>query len=283
MTGFDSKGTQRVQEILDSSEAEGVFGTLPQDLPPAVMEGLRLLRKANTYALDVGSDRWEFAVEVQQFYHLNLSNNDLRWMIAKGLAEHRQELSTCQDEGRTFANHGCMTFSATSALVITELGRALVSRLDPLVQERAACESMDHGVHSALSMPSAETSAEIKPTWDAERRELRVRGELVKWFRVPAASQETVLAAFEEESWPPYIDDPLPTVKDSVPKQRLRNAIKRLNENQKNRLIRFHGNGEGEGIGWTLIEKIEYERSPAVTGAPRSKLPVSARSPWPAH
>lgn len=78
-------------------------------------------------------------------------------------------------------------------------------------------------------------------------------GQLVKWYRVPAPSQEAVLSAFEEESWPASIDDPLPIVDNGVPKQRLNNAITRLNGNQENRLILFQADGRGEGIRWKLL------------------------------
>jgi hypothetical protein len=65
--------------------------------------------------------------------------------------------------------------------------------------------------------------------------------------------QEAILMAFEEEQWPPRIDDPLPGHPDLLPKRRLHDTIKSLNRNQKNSLIRFMGDGTGEGIRWELI------------------------------
>jgi hypothetical protein len=35
---------------------------------------------------------------------------------------------------------------------------------------------------------------------------------VVKEFKLPAPNQETILTAFQEEGWPPRIDDPLPPV-----------------------------------------------------------------------
>jgi hypothetical protein len=94
---------------------------------------------------------------------------------------------------------------------------------------------------------------DLKPVWDARSRELRVAEWLVKKFRVPAENQELVLSVFQEEDWPAYIDDPLPMKSEIVPKQRLHNVINRLNGRRLAPILRFHGNGNGEGIGWRLL------------------------------
>jgi hypothetical protein len=67
--------------------------------------------------------------------------------------------------------------------------------------------------------------------------------------------QEAILIAFEEERWPPRIDDPLPGSPDLLPKRRLHDTIKSLNRNQKNRLVRFMGDGTGEGVRWELVSE----------------------------
>ena len=77
---------------------------------------------------------------------------------------------------------------------------------------------------------------------------------LVKQFKLPSPNQETVLMAFQEEGWPPRIDDPLPPHPELDPKRRLHDTIKCLNHNQQNRLIQFHGDGTGEGVLWELLE-----------------------------
>lgn len=89
------------------------------------------------------------------------------------------------------------------------------------------------------------------PCWDGALRQLRWAGQLVKEFRVPAANQEAILTALEEEGWPPYLDDPLPPTNDIDPKARLHDAIKNLNRKQINRLLCFRGNGNGEGVLWS--------------------------------
>ena len=96
-------------------------------------------------------------------------------------------------------------------------------------------------------MPSNGT----QPHWDAATRELVWDGVLIKKFCVPASNQETILAVFEEEGWPEIVADPLPVVPGLDPKQRLHNAIRNLNRNQRRRLLKFGGDRTGERIRWS--------------------------------
>ena len=126
--------------------------------------------------------------------------------------------------------------------------------------------SMEYGVNNLMvgrSFPDAASGRAEQngpgpmipgPHWDALARELRMNGHLVKRFKWPAANQETLLAAFQEEGWSRRIDDPLPPKPDLLPSTRLSETIKRLNGKQKNALIRFRGDGTGEGVTWELIE-----------------------------
>ena len=75
----------------------------------------------------------------------------------------------------------------------------------------------------------------------------------MKRFRVPAANQEIILAAFQEEGWPEFIDDPLVPMPDQEPKRRLQATIKSLNRHQLVPLIRFHGNGNGRQVHWQAL------------------------------
>lgn len=77
---------------------------------------------------------------------------------------------------------------------------------------------------------------------------------MVKQFRLPAPNQETILTAFQEESWPVRIDDPLPPKAEIDPKERLHNTIKALNRNQKQRRLKIKGDGTGEGVMWEVIQ-----------------------------
>ena len=83
---------------------------------------------------------------------------------------------------------------------------------------------------------------------------LSIGGRIVKQFRVPGQNQEAILMAFEEEGWPHRIDDPLPYSAGVKAKYRLHFTIGRLNQSVKQRLIRFFGDGTGEGICWKTVE-----------------------------
>ena len=81
-----------------------------------------------------------------------------------------------------------------------------------------------------------------------------MNGSIVKRFKWQAVNQELVLGAFQEDGWPAVIDDPLPPKPEQDSKRRLHDTIKALNRNQLHKAIRFHGNGTGEGIRWSLVE-----------------------------
>lgn len=101
---------------------------------------------------------------------------------------------------------------------------------------------------------SSGTPAKLLPRWDSIRRELVVDGQIVKRFRLPAPNQEAVLAAFQEEAWPPRVFDPLPPRTDQDSKRRLHETIKALNCRRLARIIRFRGDGTGQGVLWELVQ-----------------------------
>ena len=70
-----------------------------------------------------------------------------------------------------------------------------------------------------------------------------------KRYRQPAHNQETILAAFEEDGWPPRIDNPLSGPPDDAI-DRLHNAVKKLNRHS--RPLRFRSDGNGLGVQWEL-------------------------------
>ena len=104
--------------------------------------------------------------------------------------------------------------------------------------------------------PTALRGESDTPVWDAEHRELRVREQVVKRYKVPCPGQESILAAFQEEGWPPAIDDPLPPHPEQDQRRRLRNTIQNLNANQRITLIRFGGDGSGERVLWELVNRV---------------------------
>jgi hypothetical protein len=150
-------------------------------------------------------------------------------------------------EARASGNDSRGGSSAKTCLVLTEKGLWLAVRaLLPQLEPPTGCASETDG-------SGRETGTAERPEWDGGRRELRVGGVMVKQFRQPAPSQETVLAAFQEEQWAPVIDDPLPGRFDQDPKLRLHDTVNNLNRHQRCQLIQFYRNGTGTGIGWRFV------------------------------
>lgn len=211
------------------SSSSPMAGSFPRPLLPAFQAAMAMLLRAVQYSRERSVTPWEFAVELPSLRAAGLSSADLRWLLCQGYVEHAEECSLPEKEDRQFRQGGNI-LTERSCFILTEagLGRASAWLPIPMLPERRGDRSV--------------------PKYHPELRELWFRGKMVKRFRVPAKNQELILAAFEEEGWPPHIDDPLPGKADLEPKKRLHDAIDRLNRNQK--LVRFLGNGTGRGVRW---------------------------------
>lgn len=209
---------------------------------------LAQLYAAQRYAEDVLSDPWQFAVEMNRLLGLGASVSDLRWLTKKGYIEHACETTQPKDPARRFERNENLSFPAGTCFILASGCPFSFEELSEAVGGTADLK--------ADLAPDGDSSPKT-PRWAAEDRTLYVGDRIVKEYRVPSPNQEAVLSAFEEEGWPHYVDDPLPPVGDQNPKQRLRDTIKWLNTNQRNPLIRFHGDGTGERVGWKLANQQE--------------------------
>jgi hypothetical protein len=198
--------------------------------------GLRLLFRAWQFAQDLAESPWNFAVEISLLHQAGLTDNDLRWLLCKQYAEHATEVFRARCSRRTFTKTTAARFSDRSCFILTAAGAECL--LD-----------LDSGIHIPRPM-RIQAPCKAKPVWDCLLRELRFQGQIVKRFRVPAPNQERILAAFQEERWPPRIDDPLPPTDEIDPKKRLNAVIQSLNRCQIHSSIRFGGNGEADGVLW---------------------------------
>ncbi len=214
---------------------------------------LEQLARAAAYATDVDRSPWDFAVEIESLTHAGLTTSDLRWLATKGYVEHAREITCDGDTRRQFQPSRNLAFSKRTCFLLTELGERLASSRG--LDVARACP--DRSATTIRMSPSPVESAACLPSWDNQRRILRVGGQVVKQYRVPSFCQEAILAAFEEEGWPPAIDDPLPPHPEQDQKRRLRNTVKSLNTNQKNALLRFRGDGSGCRVLWDLKESAE--------------------------
>ena len=181
-------------------------------------------------ASDAGVDKWQFAVDIESLVSTGISKTALRWLVCQGLFEHALETTRRTARRRTFQVSECLQFRNDSCFVITSQGRMAL---------------LDSNGNSTVSGRNGDS-----PRWDVEMRCLTFRGVEIKRFRRPAENQEAVLSTFEEESWCKRVDDPLPQTSGKDPKKRLHDTINALNRNQQQKLIRFFGDGTGEGICW---------------------------------
>lgn len=221
---------------LDAGRALRAIAT-QRELSKHLLPGLRLLLQAYEYAEDTGRECWDFAVEVSELVRVGMSRADCRWFVCRGWAEHAFELDPRPGELRSFRYDVGLAIDATACLVLTPEGGRLARTLlaaDPINL-------------------AGEIKHRVRPRWDRDRHELWLGAQAVKQFKLPSPNQEMILMALEEENWPPRIDDPLPPAKEIDPKRRLHDTIKNLNRNQKNRLLRFMGDGTGQGVRWELI------------------------------
>jgi hypothetical protein len=191
----------------------------------AIESGLGLLLWA--YEAGRGSLVTNGCVPIHSLRAAGLIDEDFRWLFARGFAKEAVLL---------LAEASLPTaWPDAMPVVLTEQGRALAARI---------CQK-----GSMVSPPLVAN----RPRWTvARRRELWVGKVLVKSIRVPATQQDIIFAAFEEQGWPPSIKDPLPPQRGVNAKRRLSDAIKRLNRHQKQPVLRFFGNGYGDGICWEL-------------------------------
>ena len=209
----------------------------------AIRDGMLQLLDAIELSRDAEQNCWEFALEIESFVQLGLYSSHLRWMICKHLIQHAYETTDRSMDSRSFEPQTTLAFNSTSCFVLTTLGEHWARQL----------RGENVGDVKTLELGLDKPREDDKPIWDSDMRELRFRGEVVKRYKVPSPNQQIVLAAFDEESWPCRVDDPLMPHPEIDPKRRLHDTIKSLNRHQIVPLLRFYGDGTGEGVRWGTI------------------------------
>jgi len=225
--------------------------------------GLAILWRAYICAQDTGASIWDLSLPISRLHQAGMTNTDLRWMMTRGLVEHREETISDADAKRSF-RPGSDSLGKHTRLILTSRGALQAEHVfgETASSPHAALPSFAaaSGRLTTLTNPpkldTKGTTPAVIPRWDAVRRELSVEGLIVKRFRVPARNQETILSVFEEEGWVEHIHDPLPLAVDIDGPTRLHDAINRLNRCQINPVLRFHGDGKGTGVLWGLSQPV---------------------------
>jgi hypothetical protein len=237
----------------NKSDGARVISSANPRFTPPIHSALALLMDAATCAQDVGAELWQFSVEIAALLRSGLTTNECRWLVAKGLAKHACEMTTPDADRRVFQPCTNLALPKRTCFVITDRGITCATELLRSQPKRHTPEPQ-HSIAQLRHVSGNGESHTVTPTWDSDRQQLRVGRVIVKEFKVPAANQEAILAAFQEEGWCPRIDDPLAPKLNQDSKRRLHDTINSLNRNQKNALIRFLGDGKGEGVRWGFVE-----------------------------
>jgi hypothetical protein len=224
--------------------------------------GLAVLWRAYICAQDTGANVWDLALPTGRLFEAGMTSADLRWLVAKGFAEHGQRTTGDEQAHRSFQRSSDHFITNCSRLILTRSGAALAERLfGETARSPQATLSAFVSVADRIAVRGNTRQTDhdrpgpsLKPHWDGIRRELYVGGLIVKRFRVPARNQETILSVFEEEGWVEHIHDPLPLTLNIDAPTRLHDAINRLNRCQINPVLRFHGDGKGTGVFWGISQ-----------------------------
>ena len=208
-----------------------------------IRRALHLLLEASEYARRVACDPWEFAVDIGQFRRLDLTDNDLRFLMRMKCLDHAEEVTSSTDSRRVFRSAGTAMFTKRTCFVMTSLGMSVEN------QVAAASRDVSHHSQESVVLLSSSQRKDL-PCWDSYCRVLSFEGRTVKQFKFPAINQEQVLSVFQEEHWPQRILDPLAPLPGLDVKRRLSDTIKCLNRGHIYPLLRFRGDGTGEGIFW---------------------------------
>jgi hypothetical protein len=216
---------------------------------------LGMLARAYQYSQDVGVDRWEFAIPISEFRYAGVTISELKWLLIRGLVVHAREIIQGNGQYCKYIRLGIRSFPADACFVLSDHGVESLegSIQSSMVPKTILMDSASHGVRQNSSCLKIAANVGSIPQWNPKKRELTFQGEIVKYFRTAAPNQEKFLVAYQEEGWVHRIDDPLPPGSEQDSRERLRSAIKQLNRNQDNNLLRFCGDGSGRGILWQSL------------------------------
>jgi len=225
--------------------------------PAETDQGWRsLLLCADLYCQQSDCDQWQFSVLQGELERTGLDIANLQWLTASGFLQHRREVTRRGAPTRDFQQECELAIGASSAFVLTSAGRDWLRSWEPRPSAAGAAplplatQREERTPGSRVEGP-ADDSQRPAPEWNKQHRELWLGGQLVKRYRVPAASQECILDSFQEESRPDVIFDHLdPTPSD--PARRLQGVIRGLNRAQLAPLIEFFGTGRGDVIAWRV-------------------------------
>lgn len=229
------------------------------DLPPFAPAALAELLKAYELTQDQQEDPWQFAVSITELSKAGLSSTDLRWLVSRDHLQHGRETTRPRARRRRFCRGVSMDFSERSCFLLTPDGAAYLRRLLP--QQRPGRKDRA-------------TAQALKPRWDRDDRQLFLGETVVKRFRRVALAQFAILDAFQEAGWPTEGPNPLQADAYGEARERLHDALKKLNRGQApdGPQIRFPVHLGGRKVRWEVIASGPEISRTALGSAPAATL-----------
>ncbi len=87
-------------------------------VPKRLRRGLDQLRRAYEYAIDLGADAWDFAIEIRELLAAGMTRSDLRWLVRKGWTLHAREVTLPGEETRDFHRSRGLIFTRRTCFVL---------------------------------------------------------------------------------------------------------------------------------------------------------------------
>lgn len=210
-----------------------------KEFDAALVRRLRGLLRLAEHAVEADAaktDPWQHAVPIDVLRnHTGLTDADLRWLIAEGLASQRIEVTAPRAKKRAFRRTGALNSAARACFVASRAGLRVAQRL---------CDVAD-----ADASPSG-----LKPEWNPATGDWTFNGALVKHLHENARTQREVLKQCEQQGWAEVIDSPFAQM---TPKRRshyLGQVLNHLNSSQKEAHIHFSAINKGRQFRWIVVD-----------------------------
>ncbi len=220
------------------------------DVPSRLRSVLARLLASHEAARNSTVTCWELSDALTALRRAGGENNDLRWLVRRGLVDHAVLETPQASAARTFRLQSNLRFSSNSRFVLTPAGvqvaRELIGAGEfPGAKRHLPQAASDERIATVAAPPAR------RPHWDRNRGELVLGSAVVKRLTLVTADEDAILAAFEELAWPVRIDNPLGSHSDAP--ARLRRTVRALNR-QRLQLIRFQEDEGASGVRWNLLD-----------------------------
>jgi hypothetical protein len=212
-------------------------------LPEDALQALAILLKAQESASLLQVSLWEFAIGVTSLHRVGIDDTAIRLLIGLGLAECRIERIALRSRRRVLRPIRNLALPDTACLVVTKAGLAVGNQ-----ERHRFAQSRTPNGHVANQELGGDSLPQ-KPFWDKEGT-LRWGGQVVKHLRRHATCQRPILNGFEDAGWLRRIENPLPRIRGTNPKEQLRQAIRHLNEHHESKVMCFWEDSACQGIRW---------------------------------